>query len=264
MSGRWRGTVDAAEPLVRRLKTLPGIDFRGYHFHIGRASQEPGFQQRWATALAYSVLELHRRTGFVPAVLDIGGGWVRERDPESRSLALNNIAVEEYATTACTVLLERLEEVGMTVPELWVEPGRYVVGNAVVLLGTVGASKRDLGLKWVNVDISTNNLPRIDTSGSAYHVLPASDMQRPCTETVTIVGPTCTDSIPSLGLTTAPKCEPSAARHPRPGLHRRARRGHNPWLETGDDEVDRDHAKPWPKREEPLRRSHPEAQWVAP
>ncbi len=192
---KWGFTVDAAEPLVRRLKTLPGIDFRGYHFHIGRASRDPGFQQRWATALADAVLERHRRTVFVPAVLASGGGWLRQRDPESRSLALNSITVEEYATTACTVLLERLEEVGMTVPELWVEPGRYVVGNAVVLLGTVGASKRDLGLKWVNVDISTNNLPRIDTSGSAYHVLPASNMQRPCTETVTIVGPTCTDSI---------------------------------------------------------------------
>ena len=35
----------------------------------------------------------------------------------------------------------------------------------MALLCTVGSIKRDLGVTWVNVDASTNNLMRIDTSG---------------------------------------------------------------------------------------------------
>ena len=192
---KWGFTVDAAEPLVRRLNALQGIDFRGFHFHIGRASQDPSFQRRWASSLADSVVELHRRTGFIPAVLDIGGGWARQREPESRSLALNPYSLEEYATAACGILRSRLEEARITLPELWIEPGRYIIGNAVVLLGTVGAIKRDLGLTWVNLDFSTNNLPRIDTSGSVYHILAASEMKRAFSESVTFVGPTCVDSV---------------------------------------------------------------------
>ncbi|MBN1221933.1 MAG: hypothetical protein JXB23_01700 [Candidatus Aminicenantes bacterium] len=63
------------------------------------------------------------------------------------------------------------------------------------MLARVGAVKHDLGMTWVNLDASTNNLMRIDTSQSAYHVFPASGMHRPATEHVTIVGETCIDSI---------------------------------------------------------------------
>jgi diaminopimelate decarboxylase len=141
------------------------------------------------------VVELHRRTGFAPRILDIGGGWPRARDPESRCLELNPLPIEEYASTTCTALLEALEAGSLPVPELWLEPGRYIVGNAGVLLTTVGTVKRDLGFTWVNLDASSNNLPRMDTSGSVYWVLPAAGLERAMSEAVTFVGGTCTDSI---------------------------------------------------------------------
>lgn len=50
-----------------------------------------------ARTLADMVVELKRLTGFAPWLLDIGGGWARERDPESRTLALNPHTIEDYA-----------------------------------------------------------------------------------------------------------------------------------------------------------------------
>ena len=91
---KWGFSLDAAEPLVRRLREIEGLSLRGYHFHIGRASQSLEFQQVWARALADAVAELHCRTQFAPSVIDVGGGWPRERDPESRSLDLNPVGVE--------------------------------------------------------------------------------------------------------------------------------------------------------------------------
>ena len=42
---------------------------------------------------------------------------------------------------------------------------------------------------------STNNLVRIDTSSSAYHVLSAQAMNRPFAVKAYLVGPTCTESV---------------------------------------------------------------------
>jgi len=192
---KWGFSVDGAVPVIRRALDSPLIDFLGYHFHIGRSTNDVRFNRMWARALGETVIELHHRLDFSPGVLNVGGGWPRERDPESRKLSLNPTPVEAYAEAVCPILLEALEGAGLPIPELWMEPGRYIVGNAAVLLATVGAVKRDAGMTWVNVDASTNNLMRIDTSGSAHHVFPATGMHRPATERVSVVGETCIDSI---------------------------------------------------------------------
>ena len=64
-----------------------------------------------------------------------------------------------------------------------------------MLLARVGTVKQDLGLTWVNIDAGSNELPRVDTSDSAYHVIAASGMHRPADRVVDIVGPICIDSL---------------------------------------------------------------------
>lgn len=192
---KWGFSVEAASNLIRRMREMPELELRGFSFHIGRTSRQPEFLRRYGQALGQCVVGIHRATGFEPQVLDIGGGWARERDPESRTLSLNPTPVEQLARITCGEILAQLDGAGITVPALWVEPGRFIVGNASVLLSTIGTVKRDLGFVWVNIDASTNELPRIDTSGSAYHVLAASGMRRPAGQTVDVVGPICIDSI---------------------------------------------------------------------
>ena len=141
------------------------------------------------------VVAIHEATGFHPRILDLGGGWPRERDPESRSLARNPHTIEEYANEVSRAMLPVLRHAAISIPELWLEVGRYLVGNAVCLLGRVGAIKRDLNQVWINVDCSTNTLMRVDTSASRYHVFAASGMFRPLVERAHVVGPTCIDSL---------------------------------------------------------------------
>ena len=117
------------------------------------------------------------------------------REPESRAPALNPHPIEAYATAATGSLLRALAPAGRAVPALWLEPGRYLVGNGLLLLAMVGTVKRDLGHVWVHVDASTNNLMRIDTSRAWYHILPATRMDAAVTETVEIVGGTCIPSV---------------------------------------------------------------------
>ena len=192
---KWGFSEESATRLVQRIEEIPELDLRGFSFHIGRTSQGPEFLQQYGRAIGRNVVAIFRATGFVPAILDIGGGWARERDPESRALPLNPTPVEHLAQIACSEILSQLTGADIPVPELWVEPGRFIVGNASVLLATVGTVKRDLGMTWVNIDAGTNALPRIDTSGSAHHVVAASGMRRPADCVVDIVGPICIDSV---------------------------------------------------------------------
>jgi diaminopimelate decarboxylase len=192
---KWGFSLEAAVGLIDRIRNIPELDLRGFSFHIGRVAQGSAFFHHYGRAVGSMVTDLYRETGIAPRILDIGGGWARERDPESKSLAMHTTPAEESAQAACGQILEQLKRAGLAVPDLWVEPGRFIVGNASVLLSKVGTIKHDLGLTWVHIDASTNQLPRIDTSGSAHHVLAASGMERPADQIVDVVGPICIDSI---------------------------------------------------------------------
>lgn len=192
---KWGFSVEGAVALIEGIRKIPELQLVGFSSHVGRVSQDIRFFEGYADALGGMVVAINAETGFAPQVLDIGGGWPRERDPESRSLALNRTPVEDYVQATCSELLRQFRAAGLRVPQLWVEPGRFIVGNSSVLLATVGTVKSDLGLTWVNIDAGSNDLPRIDTSGSAYHVIAASGMHRPAEEVVDVVGPICIDSL---------------------------------------------------------------------
>jgi diaminopimelate decarboxylase len=192
---KWGFSREAAAPLIQQIQQFPNLTLCGYSCHIGRFSSDPEAFGVVAAELARDVVRLFEQTGFWPAMLDIGGGWPRQREPESRAAGMNPHAIEAYAKTACDALREHLAPAGQPTPALWLEPGRYLVGNAMLLLTRVGATKRDLGHVWMHVDASTNNLMRTETSGAWHQILPATRMDEALAETVDVVGGTCIPSI---------------------------------------------------------------------
>ena len=197
---QWGLSVETAIQLIRRIQQLDELELQGYHFHLGRGSTSPDFYYGWAKELGGAIARMHRETGFAPAMVDVGGGLARRRDPESRELALNEHTVEEYAEAITSGLLAEFRAAELPIPALWLEPGRYLVGNAVVLLGTVGSVKLDLGRRWIHADFSVNDLMRIETARSRYHVLPASRMNDPLAADADVVGSLCTGNPIGAGL----------------------------------------------------------------
>jgi diaminopimelate decarboxylase len=196
---KWGFSAATATGLVLQILAEPQIQLCGYSCHIGRFSALPEAFALVAGALAQDVLHLHRATGYWPGLLDIGGGWPRQREPESRGPARNPHPIESYAAAVAERLLQALGPDGRPLPSLWLEPGRYLVGNGVILLATVGHVKRDLGQVWTHVDASTNNLMRIDTSRAWHHILPATRMSDPPGCVMDIVGGTCIPSVFGAG-----------------------------------------------------------------
>jgi diaminopimelate decarboxylase len=142
--------------------------------------------------VAELVSVLQRDLGVTPEILNVGGGYARQREPERGDAPLMNpYTIEQYAEIVTSELLAVFDREGLPVPELWLEPGRYLAGNAGVLLCTVGTVKSDVGMTWVNVDASINDLPRVENAGWDYVALPASDMDAPAASPSDVVGSLC-------------------------------------------------------------------------
>jgi diaminopimelate decarboxylase len=196
---KWGFSAAAAIRLVQQILAEPRLKLCGFSCHIGRFSSLPEAFALVAGAFAQDVLRLYEATGYWPGLLDIGGGWPRQREPESCGAALNPHPIEAYAAAATETLRQILVPTGRPLPQLWLEPGRYVVGNGVTLLATIGHVKRDLDHVWAHVDASTNNLMRVDTSSAWHHILPATRMAAPAGCVMDIVGGTCIPSVLGAG-----------------------------------------------------------------
>ena len=194
---KWGETAAGAGRIIERLQNHPHLRLAGYHTHIGRASRDPEMFGAIGAELGRIISSLYRGTGFAPFMVDLGGGWARERDPEASGDIRNPHPIEDYAQSICDAMHAEFRRAEMPIPQVWLEPGRYIVGNAGVLLTTVGLIKRDgeLGYTWVNVDSSTNNLLQVDLFGYTYMAIAAQGMKRPTTQNVDLVGLTCVPSV---------------------------------------------------------------------
>jgi diaminopimelate decarboxylase len=194
---KWGVNATTAERMIVDWKRFPHLELTGYHTHLGRLSQRVVDRADYDREFARVITAIFRKTGFAPTVIDLGGGWPRERDPESRTLERNRHAIEDYASATCEALLSEFKDAGMEPPALWLEPGRYIAGNAAVLLTTIESIKHEDGLTWYYVDASTNIMPMLGAAveGTHNHVLSATRMHETLHTTADVVGPLCIPSV---------------------------------------------------------------------
>lgn len=196
--------------LVPRALESPWLRLRGLHLHVSRLRATPEAFELAALLIATCVAELRDRFGWQPELLDFGGGYPHERDPESGAPSGSHRVgtPEEYAEAVTATLRTALADRSLDEPHLLLEPGRRLVSNATVLLTRVGVVKRlpTGSTTWVNVDASTNHCPRVPLQGYHYEIVHATKGHDAGAGEVTVVGPTCVldvlgdrRSLPSLG-----------------------------------------------------------------
>jgi len=182
------------------------LRLRGLHVHVSRLRATPEAFELAAGLVATCIGELHDRYGWQPELLDFGGGFPHERDPESGDPSGSHAVgtPEDFAEAITSSLRTALADRSLRQPHLLLEPGRRLVSNATVLLTRVGAVKRlpTGSTTWVNVDASTNHCPRVPLQGYYYEIVHATNGCDPRVAEVSIVGPTCV--IDSLGERSLP------------------------------------------------------------
>ncbi len=159
------GQADAITSLAL---SLDSIDLCGFHCHVGSQVFDSEVYIRAAEVMLDFVKHISDTLGYMARELDLGGGYgVRytDSDPEI-DIAANIASVAEFMHSYA-------DKLGMTLPEIAMEPGRSIVADAGLTLYTVGTVKRIPGYKtYVSVDGGMSDNPRFALYGSPYTVLP--------------------------------------------------------------------------------------------
>ncbi|MGX9520732.1 diaminopimelate decarboxylase family protein [Vibrio mediterranei] len=203
---------EEAKKIVNRVKEIDIFEFYGFHTHLGRFSKDPAGWDALYRQYAKDVIEISRACDVQPFQVDLGGGWPREREPECRSKEhmMNANTIEDYAKVVCAGMLDEFNRAGFDIPQLWLEPGRYIAGNIGTLLTSVYVVKDDqeMDYTYTMVDASTYLATLVESQESKNPVLPANRMTQPVVaKTTEIAGPICIPSIWESGAT-MPELQP--------------------------------------------------------
>ena len=197
----WGFTEDEAREAVQRALGAPDrLALRGYHHHIGYFINRPDYHAATMRDLVGAVARLRDATGFVPGVLDLGGGWAYPSDPESGDEHPHEVAPpEEFAAVQLGALGAALDAAGLPRPLVLFELGRSLVGESTVLLARVQWVKEQYGRRFVVTDAQKHLLLRACIEGYKYRWAKAGDLEAPTVGPAELFGPTCTDDELALG-----------------------------------------------------------------
>lgn len=155
----------------------------GLHCHIGSQIFDSN-TFKVAVQKIFRELEKH---SFVPKVLNLGGGFgIRYVDGDTPQ------TIDQYVGTMITAVKNESERLGITIPEIWIEPGRAIVGNAGTTLYTVGSQKEIPNVRhYLAVDGGMSDNLRPALYHAKYEGMLANRGWDPCDETVSIAGKCC-------------------------------------------------------------------------
>lgn len=147
----------------------------GIHAHSGSGILDPN---NWRSVAGELVLIAEQ----FPDVktIDLGGGLGVPEKPGDKPFDLQRLD-------------ETLAEIRQTYPQfdLWLEPGRFLVARAGVLLTRCTQTKGKGEMKYIGVGTGMNSLIRPALYGSYHEIVNLTRAHETPSETVTIVGPIC-------------------------------------------------------------------------
>lgn len=130
--------------------------------------------------------KIHEDVGVDFEFMDFGGGIGVPYRPEEKQVDLKS-----FSEKLVGLFLRRVREYSLGEPELWFEPGRYLVAEAGVLLTRVNTVKPTPFRTFVGVDAGFNVLIRPAMYGSYHHILVANRLDEPLKELYDLCGPLC-------------------------------------------------------------------------
>jgi diaminopimelate decarboxylase len=163
-----------------------GLDVLGVHVHVGSQLEDFDAQAETIVRLASFVASCRDELGWTAQVADLGGGFGIRHHP-----ADDVPEAADLAASAATTARLAFVEAGLPQPEIWLEPGRCLVGRAGVTLYRVGSVKRLPGRTWVAVDGGMSDNPRPQLYGARYTALSAARADEAVDEVVSVAGMHC-------------------------------------------------------------------------
>src|SRR5208283_957315 len=158
----------------------------GIHMHIGSGILDVEPYVLAVDKLLSIAKRVHDEIGIDFEFIDIGGGFGVPYKPEDQEFDL-----AKFASKVVAPFKGKVAEYGLGKPFLCIEPGRYLVCDASILLTTVNTVKVTPSKKFVEVDAGFNTLVRPTMYGSYHPILVSNKLALADKETFDVVGPIC-------------------------------------------------------------------------
>ena len=172
---------------VEKAFSLENIKFKGLHCHIGSQIFEMQSFKDAVGVMVDFIEEIKKTLNIVVEDLDMGGGfgiYYTEEDTPS-TIAL-------YSENILNTLESLIEEKGLLMPNVFIEPGRSIIGPAGSNLYTVGSIKNIPGVrKYVSIDGSMADNIRPALYDAKYEVALGNRIDKIATDVVTVTGKCC-------------------------------------------------------------------------
>lgn len=181
--------IETVLDVARGILGHPHVRVVGLHMHLGSPilSTQP---YRDGAAKAVVLIERLREQGHLISLLNMGGGFgIHYRKQEAQpAQAFAEVILPAVQKTNCRLILE---------------PGRFIVGNAGILLSRVLYRKETRGKRYLIQDAAMNDLIRPTLYGSFHRIWPVTpgpevpappedfEVEIPGTIAQEVVGPVC-------------------------------------------------------------------------
>jgi len=179
--------LDADDALAAvRAALAAELEIEGLHVHVGSQLADARAHVQAVELLAEFAVRCRDELGWVPAIVDVGGGFgIRhvESEPE--------LPVEQLVRAVVAAVERAWVMRALQVPRLIVEPGRSLVGPAGFTLYRVGAVKRAGDRRYVAIDGGMSDNPRPQLYRARYAAVLANRANEEPDDVFTIAGKHC-------------------------------------------------------------------------
>ncbi len=158
----------------------------GMHVHIGSGVLEPSEFIKAAKIVLELAGMVRKKCEIEFEFIDFGGGLGVPYKSEQEPLDLN-----AHFTQLCNLFKQKTKELDLGNPALVIEPGRFLVCDAEVMLGQVRATKSTPEKNFARTNLSFNDLARHAMYGSYHHVFIDGKAGLPENKKYTITGTIC-------------------------------------------------------------------------
>ena len=162
-----------------------GVKRFGIHMMAGSCVLDENYFEELTEKLMNIVGNISKSLNIQFEFINIGGGFGIPYEPNEKELDIEKVAekvVEKFK--------QKLQEYALGEPWLLIEPGRYIIGDASILLSKVNSIKTGYK-KFIGLDASMSTLIRPALYGAYHQIYNAVRLNETETEVVDVCGAIC-------------------------------------------------------------------------
>lgn len=194
-----------ADQAFKELLNDPYLELQGMHCHIGSQIFDTAAFRLAAKKLTDKMGEWLEKYQFQTNVLNLGGGFGIRYTEEDAPLE-PAIYVDDMIQT----VKQEANKLNLAMPEIWIEPGRSLVGDAGTTLYTIGSQKEVPNTRrYLAVDGGMSDNIRPALYDAKYDAVIANKMSQSANFTYTIAGKLCESGDKLIENIKLPEAEPN-------------------------------------------------------